>query len=152
MTKGLNTTVEPCGMAKPPRSADSLTVRVSSQAGPPGLRRDQVAALANMSTAYYESLEQAGGPQPSASVLASLVTALRLSPVERHHVYLLAGQAPPTPAEAPDYVDPGLSYTLDALAATTPALICDDLSNVVAQNPLEHCAARSPTGPVTSGT
>lgn len=88
-----------------------------------------------MSTAYYESLEQARGPQASASVLASLVTALHLSPDERHHVYLLAGQAPPTTAEAPDYVDPGLSYTLDALAATTPALICDDLSNVVAQNP-----------------
>jgi transcriptional regulator with XRE-family HTH domain len=102
----------------------------------PGLRRDEVAAMANMSTAYYESLEQARGPQPSASILASLVTALRLTPDERHHLYLLAGQAPPAPAEAADYVDPGLKYTLDALAATTPALISDDLSNVVAQNPL----------------
>ena len=102
----------------------------------PGLRRDEVAAMASMSTAYYESLEQARGPQPSASILASLATALRLTPDERHHLYVLAGQAPPTPAEAPDYVDPGLSYTLDALATTTPALISDDLSNVVAQNPL----------------
>ncbi|MEU1412583.1 helix-turn-helix transcriptional regulator [Streptomyces sp. NPDC005731] len=102
----------------------------------PGLRRDEVAAMANMSTAYYESLEQARGPQPSASMLAGIATALRLTPDERHHLYLLAGQAPPTPAEPPDYIDPGLSYTMDAVATTTPASICDDLSNVVAQNPL----------------
>ncbi len=102
----------------------------------PGLRRDEVAVMANMSAAYYESLEQARGRQPSVSILASLANALRLTPDERHHLYLLAGQAPPTPAEAPDYVDPGLSYTLEALAATTPALITDDLANVVAQNPL----------------
>ncbi|GAA3676541.1 helix-turn-helix transcriptional regulator [Streptomyces iranensis] len=102
----------------------------------PGLRRDEVAAMANMSTAYYESLEQARGPQPSVAILASLATALRLTPDERHHLYLLAGHAPPTTAEPPDYLDPGLSYTLDAVAATTPALISDDLSNVLAQNPL----------------
>ncbi|MGW3130209.1 helix-turn-helix transcriptional regulator [Streptomyces sp. NPDC001123] len=102
----------------------------------PGLRRDEVAAMASMSTAYYESLEQARGPQPSASMLASIAAALRLTPDERRHLCLLAGQAPPTSAEPPDYVDPGLSYTLDAVAATTPATICDDLSNVVAQNPL----------------
>ncbi|WP_262698607.1 MULTISPECIES: helix-turn-helix transcriptional regulator [Streptomyces] len=102
----------------------------------PGLRRDEVAAMANMSTAYYESLEQARGPQPSVAILASIATALRLTPDERHHLYLLAGHAPPTPAEPPDYLDPGLSYTLDAVAATTPALISDDLSNVLAQNPL----------------
>ncbi|MET7680395.1 helix-turn-helix transcriptional regulator [Streptomyces sp. NPDC005423] len=102
----------------------------------PGLRRDEVAALAHMSTAYYESLEQARGPQPSASMLAGLATALRLTPDERSHLYLLAGQAPPASAEPPDYIDPGLSYTLDAIAATTPAFISDDLSNVVAQNPL----------------
>lgn len=102
----------------------------------PGLRRDEVAAMANMSTAYYESLEQARGPQPSVAILASIATALRLTPDERHHLHLLAGHAPPTPAEPPDYLDPGLSYTLDAVAATTPALITDDLSNVLAQNPL----------------
>lgn len=102
----------------------------------PGLRRDEVAAMANMSTAYYEILEQARGPQPSASMLAGIATALRLTPDERHHLYLLAGHAPPTPAEPADYVDPGLAYTLDAVAATTPAFISDDLSNVVVQNPL----------------
>ncbi|MET9914170.1 helix-turn-helix transcriptional regulator [Streptomyces sp. NPDC006476] len=102
----------------------------------PGLRRDEVAAMANMSTAYYESLEQARGPQPSASILAGIATALRLTPDERCHLYLLAGQAPPASAERPDYIDAGLLYTLEAIAATTPAFISDDLSNVVAQNPL----------------
>ena len=34
----------------------------------PGLRRDEVAELASMSTNYYERLEQARGPRPSPTV------------------------------------------------------------------------------------
>ncbi|MCF3960675.1 helix-turn-helix transcriptional regulator [Streptomyces fuscigenes] len=112
----------------------------------PGLRRDEVAALANMSTAYYESLEQARGPQPSASMLAGIATALRLTPDERSHLYLLAGQAPPAPVEPPGYVDPALLYTLNALAPTTPSLITDDLANVVAQSPMNLALFGSFTG------
>jgi transcriptional regulator with XRE-family HTH domain len=42
----------------------------------PGLRRDDVAALAAMSTDYYTRLEQQRGPQPSEQMLASLARAL----------------------------------------------------------------------------
>ena len=35
----------------------------------PGLRREEVAALAAMSTDYYTRLEQRRGPQPSSSIL-----------------------------------------------------------------------------------
>ncbi|WP_078849923.1 helix-turn-helix transcriptional regulator [Streptomyces sp. NRRL F-5126] len=115
---------------------EDLGLDPGSRRRTPGLRRGEVAAMASMSEAYYESLEQARGPQPSVSMLASLATALRMTPDERRHLYLLAGQAAPTSAEPPGHVDPGLSYTLDAVAATTPAFISDDLSNVVAQNPL----------------
>jgi hypothetical protein len=94
-----------------------------------------------MSVDYYERLEQARGPQPSATLLASIASALRLTPDERDHLYLLAGQAAPAsvapasvaPVEA---VDPGLRYVMDTMAATTPAYVADDLSTIVAQNPL----------------
>src|SRR4051812_1183660 len=104
--------------------------------GTPGLRRDEVAALANMSTNYYARLEQARAPWPSAPMLASMSRALRLTAEERGYLYRLAGQAPPAPVEPPDEVDPGLSSVLSALAATTPAFISDDLGTVVAQNTL----------------
>jgi transcriptional regulator with XRE-family HTH domain len=100
----------------------------------PGLRRDEVAALASMSAVYYERLEQGRGPQPSASVLAAMAQALRLSGDERDHLYLLAGQVSPVVPEDNQRADPGLAYVLQAVEATTPAFISDDLANVLAQN------------------
>ncbi|MET9503790.1 helix-turn-helix transcriptional regulator [Streptomyces sp. NPDC006622] len=63
----------------------------------PGLRREEVAQLAYISTEYYTRLEQARGPRPSREVLAQLARALRLSDAERDHLHHLAGtpQGPP---------------------------------------------------------
>lgn len=102
----------------------------------PGLRRDEVAMLANMSTDYYERIEQGRGPQPSAAMLGAIARALRLTLDERDHVYRLAGRRPPESHVALGYADPGLMTILDALAPSVPAMITDDLSTVVAQNPL----------------
>jgi len=100
----------------------------------PGLRRDEVAALAHMSAVYYERLEQGRGPVPSATVLAGITDALRLTADERNHIYTLTGQAPPVASGGGGDIDPGLEYVLRAVEETTPASITDDLSNVVAQN------------------
>lgn len=102
----------------------------------PGLRRDEVALMANMSSDYYERLEQARGPQPSPSLLAGVARALRLTTDERDYLYVLAGQTPPAPFVSDGYVDPGLMHVLDALAPSTPALVTDDLGTIVAQNAL----------------
>ncbi|KIA63785.1 helix-turn-helix transcriptional regulator [Nocardia vulneris] len=66
----------------------------------PGLRREEAAQLAFISTEYYTRLEQARGPRPSREVLAGLARALRLSDAERDHLHHLAG-APPGPAAGP---------------------------------------------------
>jgi transcriptional regulator with XRE-family HTH domain len=100
----------------------------------PGLRRDEVALLAKMSSNYYERLERGSGPRPSAALLAALARALRLTADERDYLYTLAGQLPPPPNGGDGYVDPGLMHVMDALAATTPAFVSDDLSNVLVQN------------------
>ena len=42
----------------------------------PGLRREEVAQLALMSTDYYTRLEQQRGPQPSTQMLASIARAI----------------------------------------------------------------------------
>ncbi|MFH8569171.1 helix-turn-helix transcriptional regulator [Streptomyces sp. NPDC017993] len=66
----------------------------------PGLRREEVAQLAFISTEYYTRLEQARAPQPSREVLVQLARALRLSDAERDHLHHLAG-APPAPPPGP---------------------------------------------------
>ncbi|OIK28252.1 helix-turn-helix transcriptional regulator [Streptomyces malaysiense] len=66
----------------------------------PGLRREEVAALAFISTEYYARLEQARAPRPSREVLAGLSRALRLTDAERDHLHRLAG-APPSTAPGP---------------------------------------------------
>ncbi|WP_182887472.1 helix-turn-helix transcriptional regulator [Microbispora sp. H10885] len=66
----------------------------------PGLRREEAAQLAFISTEYYTRLEQARGPRPSREVLAGLARALRLSDAERAHLHHLAG-APAAPPPGP---------------------------------------------------
>lgn len=66
----------------------------------PGLRREEVAQLAFISTEYYTRLEQARGPRPSREVLGGLARALRLTDAERGHLHHLAG-APPGPPPGP---------------------------------------------------
>ncbi|MBD3146363.1 helix-turn-helix transcriptional regulator [Microbispora bryophytorum] len=120
------------------RSRERLTPRdVGLVEGPrrrtPGLRREEVAALAGMSADYYMRLEQARSPQPSVQVLSALTHALRLTADERDHLYLLAGHRPPEGARAGEYLRPGMLYLLDRLDGV-PVQVLSDLGDVLAQN------------------
>ena len=70
----------------------------------PGLRREEVAQLADVSTTYYSFLEQGRPVRPSAQVLDSLAAALRLSEAERRYLHLLAAVGP-APDGGPEEVD-----------------------------------------------
>ncbi|PZG21749.1 helix-turn-helix transcriptional regulator [Nonomuraea aridisoli] len=108
----------------------------------PGLRRSEVALLANVSVDYYERLEQSRNAHPSQAMLASLARALRLSVDERDHLYRLAGYAPPLSGSTGGYVDPAMMFLLDALT-TVPAHVVDDLNTVLAQNRLSQALVGS---------
>jgi transcriptional regulator with XRE-family HTH domain len=99
----------------------------------PGLRREEVAALAAMSTDYYTRLEQRRGPQPSEQMLASLARALRLSADERDYLFQVAGHNPPAPVSAATHVAPALRRVLDRLD-DTPAMILSALGETLVQN------------------
>jgi transcriptional regulator with XRE-family HTH domain len=60
----------------------------------PGLRREEVAELAGVSTDYIVRLEQARGLRPSAEVAEALARALRLTSDERSYLFGLARQRP----------------------------------------------------------
>jgi transcriptional regulator with XRE-family HTH domain len=99
-----------------------------------GLRREEVAALAHMSTDFYARLEQRRGSRPSEQTIAALARALRLTPDERDHLFALAGHTAPSRAFRTDHASPGLLRVLANL--DTPAQIVSDLGVTLIQNPL----------------
>jgi transcriptional regulator with XRE-family HTH domain len=101
----------------------------------PGLRREEVAQLAGMSTDYLARLEQSRGPQPSTQVLAALARALRLTDDERDHLYYLAGRTPPAFHRPNAHVSPGLLHVLDHLTDSA-AFVLSDLGETLVQNPV----------------
>lgn len=111
--------------------ADSRVRRV------PGLRREEVALLAGVSTDYYTRLEQGRRITPSRSVLDAIARALDLDETGRAHLEHLVG-APPRgrkPPTAAQRVRPGLYQLLESLTGT-PAMILGHHSDVLAINRL----------------
>ena len=100
----------------------------------PGLRREEVAQRANISSAWYVCLEQGRGGAPSADVLDNLAKALLLTDAEREHLFLIGlGRAPENHYRHPDDIEPRLQRLLDRLSPT-PAFIKTATWNVVAWN------------------
>lgn len=61
----------------------------------PGLRREEVAALAGVGLSWYTWLEQGREIGVSAAFLDNLARVLRLDAAERRHLFLLAHERPP---------------------------------------------------------
>ncbi|MBO8194955.1 helix-turn-helix domain-containing protein [Streptomyces oryzae] len=103
----------------------------------PGLRRDEVARLAGVSTEYYTRIEQGRAQNPSPEVLEALAGTLRLDPSEREHLTDLLAR--PTPARrapaSPQRVRPGLHLMLQTLDHV-PAFILGRRTDVLASNRL----------------
>jgi transcriptional regulator with XRE-family HTH domain len=100
----------------------------------PGLRREEVAQRANVSTTWYSWLEQGRGGAPSANVLDRIARALMLMDVEREHLFLLAlGRPPEVRYQAAEAVTPRLQRVLDALELC-PAYVKTSTWDIVAWN------------------
>lgn len=97
----------------------------------PGLRREEVAQLANISTAWYIQLEQAKDIQVSREVLAGIANALQLDTSEQMHLFTLARDADPIHTD--NRVSPVLLQMLSDMK-TTPAYITSAYANLVAWN------------------
>jgi transcription regulator MmyB-like protein/helix-turn-helix protein len=110
-----------------------------------GLRREEVAWLATMSTDYYTRLEQQRGPQPSTQLLGSLARALRLSQDERDYLYRVAGHSAPDRTTASEYVAPALLRVIDRLS-DTPAMVLSLLGETLVQNDLARALLGDKTG------
>jgi transcriptional regulator with XRE-family HTH domain len=80
-----------------------------------GLRREEVAQLANISSTYYTFLEQGRDIRPSRGVLDSLASALRLDADGRSYLYQLAAGARVERSAEPETLAPGLAELVEHL-------------------------------------
>src|SRR5207244_13140501 len=85
-----------------------------------GLRREEVAALANISTDFYARLEQGRGARPSEQTVDAIALALRLTHDERDHLFWLAGHKAPPRTGRSDVLSAGIVRLVDHLAAQAP--------------------------------
>lgn len=100
-----------------------------------GLRRDEVAVPAAISTDYYARLEQ-GRKAPSSSVLAELVRVLHLSDDQRDRLFELAGkEAGRARRRAPQKAHPRLRTVLNELNVT-PGVILGRHLDILAWTPM----------------
>ena len=97
-----------------------------------GLRREEVAALCDMSADYYSRIEQQRGPHPSEQMLAAIARGLHLSLDERDYLFRLGGHAAPQRVHRGDHINPGTMRILDRLA-DTPAQVMSSLGETLRQ-------------------
>jgi transcriptional regulator with XRE-family HTH domain len=126
---------------------------VGSKRRVPGLRRSEVAALADVSVEYYAKLERGNLAGVSPGVLEAIASALQLDDAERAHLLHLAQAAdgsdtlarPRRRATMQWTAHPSLQWTLDAVTAG-PAFVCNGRMDLLATNQLArafHCDLRT---------
>jgi len=108
-----------------------------------GLRREEVAMLANLSVTYYTFLEQGRPVRPSGQVLDALASALRMSAAERRYLHVLAygpvsdsggALSAPGGSAPPELLDPAVADLVQRLEPF-PTLVKGRRWDVLAANP-----------------
>lgn len=101
----------------------------------PGLRREEVAALAGVGLTWYTWLEQGREINASVEFLEDLARVLKLDAAERYHLFLLAHQRPPVVAGHQwCQVTPLVRRLLDDLTLR-PAYVMNLSWDIIAWNP-----------------
>jgi transcriptional regulator with XRE-family HTH domain len=105
----------------------------------PGLRREEVAQLAGVSTAYYTRMERGDLGGVSESVLFALANALQLNEAESEHLFDLArnatGTRRPSRVKGDTRLSPQLAQLMDAMQ-DVPVVALSKVGDPLGSNPL----------------
>lgn len=112
---------------------EQMGLRSSGSRRVPGLRREEVAALAGVSQTYYTRLEQSQTAHASPQVLLSIARALQLTADERDYLLKIGtpAQNPHEPAPSGDQISPYTRMLVESLGNVAVAVLnyrCDILS------------------------
>jgi len=99
----------------------------------PGLRREEVAQLADVGVTWYTWLEQGRDIGASTQVLTAISNALQLDPHERSHLFTLAGLSVPVFEDANPTIAPTVRLMLDKLEPY-PACVLNGRFDILAYN------------------
>src|ERR1700752_1902126 len=99
-----------------------------------GLRRDELALLAGISSEYLQRLEQGRDRHPSTEVLDSIARALRTDAKATAHLHQLAHSASRPRRAAQEQVSASIGELIDQFPM--PALVVSRYQDVLAANPL----------------
>jgi hypothetical protein len=120
---------------------DQVGIQAGSNRRVPGLRRGEVATLADISIEYYGKLERGHLTGVSDSVLHSVARALQLDEAETSHLFDLARAANTSPTRRArrdtrkTELRPGLQQTLDAIT-NGPAIVRNGRMDLIGANVL----------------
>ncbi|MGD8190753.1 helix-turn-helix transcriptional regulator [Brevibacillus ginsengisoli] len=117
-------------------SPESIGIATGTRRRTPGLRREEVAQLAGVSTTWYTWLEQGRDIRMSTSVLDCIGAALQLTSDERKYLYALAlesGSGTANLKEEPLEISPSLKKILEELRYC-PTIISDRRYSIVGWN------------------
>jgi transcriptional regulator with XRE-family HTH domain len=113
-----------------------------------GLRREELALLAGLSTDYYQRMEQGREVRPSDDVLDALAGALDLDDEERRHLFTLARAArrpmPAPVAHEPERVPERTRRLLRVIGA--PAVVLGRHLDLLDWNPMAEALLGDPAG------
>lgn len=107
----------------------------------PGLRREEVALLAGVSTDYYVRLEQGRERHPSQQVLEAIARALRLDEDAARHLFRIGLPAPRVAAPVVTEVAAPLRQLLDQMHGV-PAFVVGPGQDILAANALAEILYR----------
>lgn len=117
-------------------SPESVGFPAGTRRRTPGLRREEVAQLAGVSTTWYTWLEQGRDIQASTSVLDCVAGALKMNADERKYLYSLAiedGSTTYAPENEPLRISPSLQKIITGLEHC-PVIVSDRMCNIVGWN------------------
>ncbi|MFI5841631.1 helix-turn-helix transcriptional regulator [Catenuloplanes sp. NPDC051500] len=113
-----------------------------------GLRREELALLAGLSTDYYQRMEQGREVRPSDDVLDAIAGALALDDEERRHLFTLAHAArrpmPTARDRGPERVPESTRRLLHVMH--TPAVVLGRHLDLLAWNPMAEALLGDPAG------
>ncbi|MEJ8303695.1 helix-turn-helix transcriptional regulator [Saccharibacillus sacchari] len=117
-------------------SPESAGFPIGTRRRTPGLRREEVAQLAGVSTTWYTWLEQGRDIQASPSVLDCVANALNMNTDERKYLYSLAiedGSTVYVPESDLLRISPSLQKIITGLQHC-PVIVSDRMCNIVGWN------------------